>query len=144
MGFATAPIVSGEPVPILDHAPVSPGFFRTLGIPIVAGRSFAASDGPQAPKVVILSVSAARQIFGDADAVGKTVKLGGPSQLVGAAFASTPAHTVVGVVGDVRARGLLRELPGTNLSPVGAAAPARRAAVSQDRAPSRIGHRSRS
>ena len=40
---------------------------------------------------IILSVSAARQIFGDADAVGKTVKLGGPSQLVGAASGSSSA-----------------------------------------------------
>ncbi len=119
-GFATAPLVAGEPVALLDNSPVTPGFFATLGIPVVAGRPFAASEGPRAPRAVILSVSAARRIFGDGDAlghIGKTVKLGAGSQLVGAAFASAPEHTVVGIVGDVRARGLLRESPGQTYVP---------------------------
>ena len=54
---------------------VTPSLFRTLGIPIVRGRSFDDGDGPAAPPVVILSELAARQAFGSADAVGRQIAI---------------------------------------------------------------------
>ena len=43
--------------------PVMPGYFESMGIRVVAGRSFTAADGRGAPRVVILSQSAARRFW---------------------------------------------------------------------------------
>jgi predicted permease len=112
MGASVAPLAAGDPVPTFDHSPISPQLFRALGVPLLAGRPFAPADDATAPKVIVLSASAARRIFGGQDAVGRAVKLGGPRQLVGSAFGEGGTHLVVGVVADVRVRGLLRDSPG--------------------------------
>jgi predicted permease len=54
-----------------DH--VGPGFFRTLGIPILRGRDFSAADTDTTQSVAIISRSYARQLFGDADPIGQWV-----------------------------------------------------------------------
>jgi len=75
---------------------VSPGFFRTLRIPVLEGRDFAPADGPRRPPVVILSRALARRLFPDESPIGHAVDARiGP----GAAAGSLPV--VVGVVGDV-------------------------------------------
>lgn len=53
---------------------VSPEFFETLGIPLVAGRSFSPRDTESAPLVVILNQSAARRLFGQRPAVGQILR----------------------------------------------------------------------
>jgi predicted permease len=56
---------------------VSPGYFRTMGIPLVTGREFAASDGPAAPQVVIVNEAFARYFFGSApSAIGRRMTFG--------------------------------------------------------------------
>jgi len=75
-------------------------YFRAAGIPLRRGRLFTAADDPRAPAGVILSEAAARLLFGGADPVGRSISAG-----PGAVF------TVIGVVGDVRRSGLLREAP---------------------------------
>ena len=75
---------------------VTPSLFRTLGIPIVSGRSFNDGDGPTAPPVVILSELAARQAFGSADAVGR--------QIVIKRGDTTRSAEVVGVARDTDVR----------------------------------------
>jgi putative ABC transport system permease protein len=57
--------------PQLAALAVTPTLFRTLGIPIVRGRSFNDSDGPAATPVIVISELTARQLFGAADAVGR-------------------------------------------------------------------------
>jgi putative ABC transport system permease protein len=77
-----------------------------LRIPLLAGRSFRESDELGAPRVVILSQSAARQLFGAANPVGQRIAGAGlyvPGDLELAWF------TVVGVVGDVRHLGYQAE-----------------------------------
>ena len=51
--------------------PVSPGYFRTQGIPIVAGREFTAGDRYGAPKVAIINETTARHYFHGSSPLGK-------------------------------------------------------------------------
>ena len=57
----------------LNH--VSPAFFATLGIPLRAGRAFTDRDDAGAPRVAILSETAARFFFGGTSAIGRRVVL---------------------------------------------------------------------
>jgi predicted permease len=76
---------------------VTPGFFQTLQIPIRQGRDIRESDTQNAPGVAVVSESFARRYWPGQDPMGKRFT-----------FVFFP-RTVVGVVGDVRVRGLERE-----------------------------------
>src|SRR6185437_4795021 len=52
---------------------ISPGYFTTMGTPLLIGRGFANADKLQAPKVIILSESTARHFFGATNPIGKTI-----------------------------------------------------------------------
>jgi predicted permease len=71
----------------------SPGYFRTMGIPLRRGREFDDGDLYDRPFVAIVSEALARQSFGDGDPLGHRIKCG---------FDSDEWMTIVGVVGDVR------------------------------------------
>jgi predicted permease len=58
---------------------VSPGFFRTLGIPIVRGRDFTALDTDTHPLVAVVNETFAKQFFPGEDAIGKRLTTGGSS-----------------------------------------------------------------
>jgi predicted permease len=67
-----------EPPPGADYHRVStyqvdPEYFETLGIPLLAGRSFTADDRQDAPSVVIVSEAAARSYWPGETAVGKQI-----------------------------------------------------------------------
>ncbi len=49
-----------------------PGYFRTMGTALLAGRDFSAQDGPGSPKVAIVNEEFARKYFGGANPVGRT------------------------------------------------------------------------
>jgi predicted permease len=68
-----APLPSGPPG---LRAFVAPGFFKTMGVPLVAGREFTEQDTAAAPRVVIISQTMARYYFGDRNPVGR--RLGFP------------------------------------------------------------------
>jgi putative ABC transport system permease protein len=74
---------------------VSPEYFATMGIPLVAGRLLGADDRPGAPPAVVINRSFARRVFGDGDPLGQRVRFG--PQIGNGTWAR-----VVGVVGDVR------------------------------------------
>ena len=77
---------------------VSPGFLRTMHIPLLQGRDFGAAEARDStPPVAILSASLAKRIWGPESALGKRIQVGGPD---------TPWRTVVGIAGDVRHTGL--------------------------------------
>lgn len=78
---------------------VSPGYFQTLGIPLVRGRDFRATDGPGAPLVVIINRKVANQYWPNENPIGKRLQFG----------ASYPPITVVGVAQDTRQDGLAFE-----------------------------------
>jgi predicted permease len=81
---------------------VGPGFFSTLGIPLLAGRDFDDTDRIGSHRVAMVNESFARYFFGDKDAVG--------GHFVENRFKGTPDSDteIVGVVKDTRA-GSLRE-----------------------------------
>jgi ABC-type antimicrobial peptide transport system permease subunit len=66
---------------------VGPDYFKTMGIPLVAGREFLSSDRKNAPGVVIINNTLARRLFADRSAVGHTIRLhtGPPLTVVGVA-----------------------------------------------------------
>jgi putative ABC transport system permease protein len=80
---------------------VTPGFFSTLGIPLVKGRDFTVDDHLQAPRVAIISETMARRYWPDEDPIGKRLRedsRGDPTP--------NPWLSIVGVVGEVKYRGL--------------------------------------
>jgi predicted permease len=97
--FATGLVREGRPLPPGTPAPrvslrvATPDYFKTLGQPLVGGRAFAASDTFEAPTVVIVNQTAAKQYWPNEDPIG-TRLVGGP----------TGFRTVIGVVADVRQR----------------------------------------
>ncbi len=78
---------------------VTVDYFRTLGMQVVAGRAFDASDAPEAPRRVILSESLAQRLFPSGSSVGERLVVDYSSA------AGTYSHEVVGVVADVRFSG---------------------------------------
>jgi putative ABC transport system permease protein len=78
----------------------TPGYFRTMKIPLIKGRDFTDEDNVNAPGVAIINETAARRYWPDEDPVGKRIKLGGQN---------SPWLTVVGVAGDVKHYSLNRE-----------------------------------
>jgi putative ABC transport system permease protein len=78
---------------------ISPGFFDTLGMPILAGRDFRESDKDGAERVVIISQSLARQLFPGREAVNRHLQwTDGVVKFIGI---STEPRRIVGVVPDV-------------------------------------------
>jgi len=67
----------------VDFASVGPGYFETMGIPLVAGRPFAETDGPTAPRVAIVNETLARRLWPDAPALGRRLSNG--AEVVGVA-----------------------------------------------------------
>src|SRR6185436_6036900 len=95
--------IEGQPKPTLAAGTpkIDAGYFKTMGIPLLAGREFTASDTAAAPKVAIVSERVVREYFpgGPREALGRRVRLGIMS-------ADGEWLTVVGVVADIRQRGL--------------------------------------
>jgi putative ABC transport system permease protein len=90
----------GAGVPV-DWRTVSPGYFATMGIPLLRGRVFTDADTGDAPDVMVISRATARMMWGDEDAVGRYVRRNADKRV----------FTVVGVVGDVRSATLNTEAP---------------------------------
>jgi putative ABC transport system permease protein len=103
---AGRPEVPPAQQPTMEVRIATPGYFRTIGIPVQRGRPFTESDGPEAPQVVVLSESAVRRFFPDEEAIGRTIRLG-----LGRGRGRTAGGEVVGVVGDVKELGLAAESP---------------------------------
>ena len=78
--------------------PVTPGFFRTLGIPQVAGRDFSDADTVDSPPVAIVSQELVRQQFADGDPLGRRLRI----NFDHANGRSDMEWTVVGVVGNIK------------------------------------------
>jgi putative ABC transport system permease protein len=72
---------------------VSPGYFRTMQIPVVRGRDFSDRDDLHAPPVVIVNQTLARVAFGADDPIGRSIGLPG---------VPIPSATIVGIVGDAK------------------------------------------
>lgn len=94
----------GERVGALTRV-VTPGYFRTLGIPLLAGRDFAETDTVESPWVAIVSRSFAEEHYPDGQAIGRELSPG-----LSFRFEQGLPRRIVGVVEDVRSMGVT-ELP---------------------------------
>ena len=82
-----------------DYRQATSGYFAALRIPVLRGRMFEASDGPNSPHAAVVSQSLVQKYWPNEDPIGKTIQFGnmdGDLHLL---------H-VVGVVGDVRGSAL--------------------------------------
>jgi putative ABC transport system permease protein len=86
----------GEPPTRMHPRIVTPGYFSTMGIPVLRGRGFTAADAGSAEPVVVISEASVKRYFGDEDPLGRRVQFGGDNI----------QRMIVGVVGDVRHWGL--------------------------------------
>lgn len=78
---------------------VSPGYFDTLGIPIMRGRDFTVSDTSGAPGVVIINQAMARQYWPMDDPLGQSIVVG---RGVRPEYDDDPVRRIVAIVGDIR------------------------------------------
>jgi len=78
---------------------MSPEYFETMRIPVVQGRGLEATDRIGSPGVVVINRTLARQVWPHGDALGQRILMGGGAT-------DSVWRTIVGVVGDVRHRGL--------------------------------------
>ena len=81
---------------LIDVDWVTPNWFAVMHVPLRRGRPFTRADRAPAPDVVLLNERAAKRFFGNEDAIGKRISLGGMGGITDA--------EVIGVVGDVRQR----------------------------------------
>lgn len=82
-----------EPNQVADNANITPNYFRTMGIPIRQGRDFSEHDTTEETPVIIINETFARKHFANENPIGQIVDAG-------------QKRVVVGVVGDVKPRGL--------------------------------------
>ncbi len=78
---------------------VTPEFFQTMAMPLVAGRTFAANEVTDDSTAVVVSEDVVRRFWPNQDPIGRRIK-------PGSAGSSAPWLTIVGVVPDVKYRGL--------------------------------------
>ncbi len=98
LGFriGAAPVNPDERGPTANFSLASPGYFKTLRVPILAGREFLESDGAGAALVAVVNEAMAKKYWGQESPIGAELY-----------FRENQAVTVVGVVGNVRQRNLL-------------------------------------
>jgi putative ABC transport system permease protein len=89
----------GEENPYARQRVAGPGFFATLGIPVVAGREFTEDDRTGSERVVIVSQSAAQRLFPNGDALNR--KLWRTAALSASGAVNPTPSRIVGVVADV-------------------------------------------
>ena len=94
--------IEGRPAPEPGSSPdanyrlVTEDYFRTMGIPLKTGRLFDSGDHADAPWVLVINETMARQYWQGEDPIGKRINRS----------AGQPWLTIVGIVGDVRGMGL--------------------------------------
>jgi predicted permease len=96
----TQPMRTEETKIRLDNRVVTPGYFGAMGIPVMAGRLFDTKDAAEAPHVVIVNDSFAREFFPNSSAVGRRLTLD-----IGAPWDAE----IIGVVGSYREASMAEE-----------------------------------
>jgi putative ABC transport system permease protein len=83
--------------PMADNREASPGYFATMGIPLLQGRDFNSADRAGSERVAIVNSTLAHRYFGDENPVDKVLEFGD--------IGSPEKWRIVGVVSDVKAFG---------------------------------------
>jgi putative ABC transport system permease protein len=79
--------------PVVDARPVTPGYFKAMSIPMLAGRDVNDADTEDKRPVAVINETFARQIYPGENPIGKTFILN---------LGNDQPHEIVGVVGDVK------------------------------------------
>ena len=87
-----------EQTPRTQYRIASPGYFRTLGIPLMAGREFTEQDAASSAPVLVINQRLAQRFFSDGNPVGEHLSIDDNDQ-------GPRALEIVGVVGDVKQSG---------------------------------------
>ena len=95
------PVSPGAVMPLFWMNVVTPDYLRVMSIPIVAGRGFTSADDSGNPPVALVSASTARRFWPGRSPIGSHVRLSGDQDW----------RTIVGVVSDVRAYDLQKNIP---------------------------------
>ena len=90
-----------------DFQLISPDYFRALGITLVAGRTFGATDRAGSPPVLIVNQALVDKYFPGRDPIGRVIRFGGNNR-----------HEIVGVVADARYRSVERSADPTFYLPL--------------------------
>src|SRR5260370_3618846 len=90
------PNIPGEVSPSADVHAVTPDYFRTLGAPLLQGRSFSTSDTAQSPHVFVVNQALVRRYFAGRNPLGKRLTIG----------VNNFEGEIIGVVADIRHLGL--------------------------------------
>ena len=101
--------VEGHPVAKADRPSEAvglalPGYFETMRIPLIVGRTFVAQDGPKGPPVAIVNQAFANKYFAGVNPVGKHMTAD-----LGDGTLNSPMREIVGVVGNIKRQGLTAE-----------------------------------
>ena len=101
LGFSTLdhPVTPDTPPPVVSARAVAPGYFRTMGIPVMQGRGAGATDLTGSAQVGWINQTLAQQLWPSVDPIGRQILWEDGS----------PWFTVAGVVGDVRQHRLDQE-----------------------------------
>jgi putative ABC transport system permease protein len=103
------PSASSAEYPTADFQGVSPGYFRTVGIPLLDGRVFTEDDVYEAPWVAIINQTMARRYFPTQNPIGKRLALGGRKNPAQPDYndpdGRSPWKMIVGVVADTKTLG---------------------------------------
>jgi macrolide transport system ATP-binding/permease protein len=79
----------GQPAPTIFKNEITPGYFKTLGIPIVKGRAFTGADTDKTQRVAVINQEMAKEFWPGEDPIGRTFRIGNgsgkPIEVVGVA-----------------------------------------------------------
>lgn len=102
-------IENGTPVGNVAYAyseSVSPGYFQTMGVELVAGRTFDNRDTRESAGVIVVNRAFSRMFFGDDDPLGRQVDL--PSTKMPEQAPGSAPWTIVGIVEDLRVSNFIK------------------------------------
>jgi putative ABC transport system permease protein len=101
-----APAERVADVPVVDLTIATPGFLESLGVPLIKGRRLEPGDRTASRFVALVNETFVKTHYGDAEPIGRRIRLAAPDHLLSDPQYEPPWYTIVGVVGDVRRRGL--------------------------------------
>jgi predicted permease len=107
IGIEGRPVVQLSDQPEVAVRKITPGYLKTMHIPVIRGRDLSDADVADRTQVILISESLAKQFFPNENPIGKHLTLG--LEDAGRDLKPTPRE-IVGIVGDVKIQGLDNDL----------------------------------
>ena len=109
--LADFPRPENAPPPLFQFQYVTPGYFRSMGIPVVAGRGLEPGDAERRDGAVVVSATLARHFWPQSEGGGALGRRLRPGQDSKSSLLRDPWYTIVGVAGDVHQGGAVEKVP---------------------------------